>query len=151
MSAAVGFFDALLRYEIELWDRLDGAIQGANGLSLGRLQALRVLRERGGKARVQDVAGDLALTVGATSKLVDRLERDGTARREPNPDDRRSSLIALTPAGISKLDVGWASFESTLAASLPPDVVDAGELDALTATLHRLLAHLRTTTAGVTS
>jgi DNA-binding MarR family transcriptional regulator len=32
--------------------------------------------------------------------VLDRLERRGLARREVNPDDRRSFLIILTPAGI---------------------------------------------------
>ena len=42
-------------------------------------------------------AGRLAettgLTTGAITGIVDRLEKAGYARREPNPDDRRSVLI----------------------------------------------------------
>ncbi|MFZ1412008.1 MAG: MarR family transcriptional regulator [Micropruina sp.] len=152
MRDHVAFFDTLLRYEIQLWNALDGAVQREHGLSLGRLRALRVLRERGGRARVQDLADDLLITVGAASKLVDRLERDGTAHREPNPDDRRSSLIALTPSGTSVLDAGLATFEATLADCLAVEGAAEGDLAPITARLQRLLDHLESRTrAGVAS
>lgn len=142
MSDATVFFDALLRYEIRLWNVLDAALVRAHGVSLGRLQALRVVRGHGGRARVQDVSDELLITVGAASKLVDRLERDGTARRVPNPDDRRSSLIALTAAGEQLLDAASATFEAVLADCLPPALVGTQDLVSLTATLRKLDSHL---------
>jgi DNA-binding MarR family transcriptional regulator len=48
---------------------------------------------------VYDIAHELAITTGGTSKLVDRIEASGYCRRLPNPADRRSSLLELTPAG----------------------------------------------------
>jgi DNA-binding MarR family transcriptional regulator len=41
--------------------------------------------------------------VGAASKVVDRVEAAGHCVRRPNPGDRRSSLIALTPEGVRVL------------------------------------------------
>jgi DNA-binding MarR family transcriptional regulator len=140
MSAAADFFDVLLRYEIGLWNAVDAALRDAHTLPLGRFQALRALHGRGGNGRIQDLAGDLAITVGATSKLVDRLELDGTARRQPNPDDRRSSLISLTPEGERLRAAASATFEAALRGSLPPE--DVGDLPVLTAQLERLLGHL---------
>lgn len=142
MSASTTFFDVLLRCEIGLWNRVDRAVQRDRGLSLGRLQALRVLDVRGGKGRVQDLADDLVITVGATSKLVDRLEADGTVRREPNPDDRRSSLVVLTAAGREVLDGGAATMDSVLADALSAGVLDDAELTGATAVLRRVLEHL---------
>ena len=47
-------------------------------------------------------AGELArasgLTTGAITGLVDRLERAGLARREPDADDRRKVMLRVTPA-----------------------------------------------------
>ncbi len=142
MSASTDFFDALLRYEIGLWNELDAALRGAHGVPLGRFQALRALHARGGDCRIQDLAGDLAITVGATSKLVDRLEQDGTAQRQPNPDDRRSSLISLTAEGERLHAAASATFEAALRASLPAG--EAGDLTALTRRLQNLLDHLNT-------
>jgi len=112
-------------------------------VSFGRLHALRMVSARGGTARVQDIATDLQITVGATSKLVDRLEADGTARRVPNPNDRRSSLISLTDEGASLLDAGMATVEEVLARSLPERSLAGAELDGVTGALQRLHEHLK--------
>jgi DNA-binding MarR family transcriptional regulator len=41
----------------------------------------------------------LELTTGAMTPLIDRLDRAGTAHRLPHPEDRRSSVLHLTPTG----------------------------------------------------
>jgi len=111
---AVDFFDALVRYETELWNVIDARLQADLGLTLARLEALRVLDRRDGTCRVQDIADDLCITVGAASKLVDRLEHQGLARRGANPDDRRSSLIGLTDDGRSTHRAGAQRLERHL-------------------------------------
>ena len=144
MSISVEFFNVLLRYEIELWNRLDDTIQSEHGISLGRLQALQVVSRHGGNGRVNEVAAELRITVGAASKLVDRLEVDGTATRGPNPDDRRSSLIALTPAGADLLNRATTTFEDALSRCIPPRLQQKGQLAHLTSGLTALLHHLNT-------
>jgi DNA-binding MarR family transcriptional regulator len=72
------------------------------------LESLRVIGRHPGSARVADLQGELRITVGAASKLVDRLERDGLARRRPNPNDRRSSVLDLTETGRERHDHGVA-------------------------------------------
>lgn len=52
----------------------------------------------------QALAGRLRLQKSTVSRLVDELERDGTVERRPNPSDRRSVLIGLTPAGRRKAE-----------------------------------------------
>jgi len=37
------------------------------------------------------------LTTGGVTVVLDRLEKAGIVRREPNPNDRRSSLISVVP------------------------------------------------------
>ena len=112
------FFDALVRYETYLWNHLDDRLVAAGGVSLANLTALRVVRRHAGSARVQELRTHLGITVGAASKLVDRLERDGLVVRTANPHDRRSSLITLTPAGDAAHDAGVALVDSELAAHL---------------------------------
>ncbi len=45
------------------------------------------------------LAAQLRLTSGGTTALVQRLERLSYVSREPHPEDRRSTLVRLSPAG----------------------------------------------------
>jgi len=133
----VEFFDVLVRYEVALWDAVDQVLRREGLVTLAQLHALRVIDRYDGQARVQDLSRDIGITVGAASKLVDRLERDGLAVRSPNPANRRSSLITLTSSGRQ---VFTTAHETALAA------VDraVGDEDAqpLVAALRRLQARL---------
>jgi DNA-binding MarR family transcriptional regulator len=42
------------------------------------------------------------------AQLLSRMERDGLVRRTDNPDDKRSSLISLTPLALRKLPLARA-------------------------------------------
>lgn len=97
------FFDELVRYETDLWAMVDGRLSASGAVSLARLEALRVVDAHAGRCRVQEISRDLSITVGAASKLTDRIESAGLVRREPNPDDRRSALVALTTEGEQAL------------------------------------------------
>ena len=95
------FFDVLVRYEVSLWNAVDDALKREGDLSAAHLQALDVVHRFAGAGRVQDVSSQIGITVGAASKTVDRLEKDGLVERRPNPADRRSSVIVLTDTGAS--------------------------------------------------
>ena len=99
----VDLFTHLLRAEIAVWDSLDATLKQQSAVSLPQFQALAAIDDIGGGARVQDVSTAMTITVGATSKLIDRLERDGLAERGSNPHDRRSSIIELTDQGSRSL------------------------------------------------
>ena len=133
------FFDTLVRYETALWNRLDDALHRSGAASLATVTALRAVRRHDGTCRVQDLRAELGITVGAASKLVDRLERDGLALRRPHPTDRRSSLVALTESGISALATGT----ELLGRELDDHLRDEPDLAAATQTLRRLDARLR--------
>jgi DNA-binding MarR family transcriptional regulator len=62
--------------------------------------------------RAGDLARALRVTVGGTSKLVDRIERAGLIARQPDPDDRRASRVALTAAGKRKLAAALKTYEA---------------------------------------
>ena len=101
---------------------------------------MQVMSRRPG-CRVQDIAEELRVTVGGISKIVDRVEAAGHCARRPNPDDRRSSLIALTPAGEQLLVRAEAAFTAELDRLLG-DVLPDGGLADLTGVLARLRAAL---------
>jgi len=107
-------FAQLVRTEIALWNALDAHVRAEAGITLPQQQALTAVDTFAGTSRVQDISGEMSITVGATSKLVDRLERDGLAARESNPDDRRSSIVVLTAAGLASLEAAKLASESFL-------------------------------------
>ncbi|GAA1853989.1 MarR family winged helix-turn-helix transcriptional regulator [Myceligenerans crystallogenes] len=99
----VRLLDDLVRVEVRLYTLLDARLRAATGHGIGRLDALRTIAEVPG-CRVSDVVRRLGITVGAASKGVDRQVRDGFVRRIPDPEDGRSSFLALTPEGRQVLD-----------------------------------------------
>lgn len=113
-SRELALFDALTRSEIHVWRRLEDQLRGEAEISLADLTVLRLVELLDPRARVTDVVDGLGITVGAASKAVDRLEGAGLAERSPDPDDRRSSLIALTKAGRAAHATGVRSMERAL-------------------------------------
>jgi DNA-binding MarR family transcriptional regulator len=61
----------------------------------------------------------LELSTGAMTSLIDRLEQRGHIERRPNPSDRRSILLHLTPSGqaiAQQVGAVWsASFREAIA------------------------------------
>jgi len=133
----------LVRYEVALWNTVDQELSRQGQIGLGQLHALRVLDRYGGRARVQDLSRDIGITVGAASKLMDRLERDGLAARSPNPANRRSSLIALTAAGQRALATATEVFRSAVARAVGDE-----DVEILSAALRRLQTRLNESGAG---
>lgn len=52
-----------------------------------------------GRLRAVELGQQLCLSPSHVSRRLDRAEREGLVRREPDPDDRRASQITLTPKG----------------------------------------------------
>ena len=84
----------------------------SQGLSEGRLQILFMLSHFGGGGGGEDgggislgrLAGMQSVSPRNITGLVDNLEKAGLIERVPDPDDRRSILARLTPAGRSRID-----------------------------------------------
>ncbi|GAA2873387.1 transcriptional regulator [Actinoplanes cyaneus] len=126
MTDATTLFTDLVRTETRLYNRIDARLRAEHDMSLGALEFLRII---GGRpvCRVHDIAQEVDITVGATSKAVDRLVARGWCERRANPDDRRSSLLVLTPAGEQALAAATPAFEAAMAgltAALPRPVLD---------------------------
>jgi DNA-binding MarR family transcriptional regulator len=106
-------FSDLVRLETRLYNALDTRLKAEHDLPLGQFEFLRFIAASG-TTRVQDLAHEFAITVGATSKAVDRLEAAGRCRRTANPDDRRSSLLEATPEGLKILAAATPTVEAEL-------------------------------------
>jgi len=106
-------FHELVRFETELWNALDARLRTEFDLPMTWFEPMRVIAGRPA-CRVFDIAEELSLTVGGTSKLVDRIEVAGHCVRRANPDDRRSSIIELTPGGRRVLSQAGEAFDEEL-------------------------------------
>src|SRR6266576_5473058 len=69
------------------------------GLSLAKLAALDRLAQAGESLPLGQLAERLSCVKSNVTQLVDRLEADGLVNRTGDPNDRRSRLAVLTPAG----------------------------------------------------
>jgi MarR family transcriptional regulator, organic hydroperoxide resistance regulator len=131
-------FNELIRFEIELWNAVDARLRADFDLPLSRFEPMQIIARRP-SCRVFDIADELSLTVGGTSKLVDRIEAAGHCSRRANPDDRRSSIIELTPAGRRLLAEATEAFEDELRIRVG-SAVPTRSLEQFYATLTKLRA-----------
>jgi len=133
-----GLFNDIIRFEIELWNAVDARLKDEFDLPLTHFEPMSVIDRLPG-CRVYDIARELGITTGGTSKLVDRIEASGHCRRLPNPADRRSSLLELTPAGKRLFDEAGEAFDDELERRLGAAVPER-TLRQFGATLSRLRA-----------
>ena len=72
----------------------------ARGLGATDARFVFFLAAADGQGVTPKQAGEyLELSTGAMTSLIDRLEKRAHIERRPNPEDRRSILIHLTPSG----------------------------------------------------
>ena len=130
-------FHELVYYQVELWDAVDARLQEECGVPLTWFEIMQLLDRLEG-VRVQDIAAAFSISVGGTSKVVDKLEAAGYCRRRPHPTDRRSSIIDLTDEGRERLGTATRAFERELDArvgsAVPPESLEQ---------FHRTLLELR--------
>lgn len=88
------YISATVRFQVAVAHQL--------GMPVTDVHALAALLEAGpvGVSRLAELMGT---TVGAATRLVDRLERGGYVRREPDPTDRRRILLQLVPERITAI------------------------------------------------
>jgi len=129
-------FNDIIRFEIELWNAVDTRLKSEFSLPLTHFEPMSVIARLPG-CRVYDIASELGITTGGTSKLVDRIEASGYCRRLPNPADRRSSLLELTPEGQRLLAEAGQTFDEELQRLLGTAVPER-TLRQFAATLSRL-------------
>lgn len=72
-------------------------------ISPSHLRALRVLR-RHGVMRPSELSDRLHIAPRSTTEVIDALESRGLVQRQPDPGDRRATLVEVTGHGASVLD-----------------------------------------------
>jgi len=73
---------------------------------------------------------------------VDRLEKAGLLRREPDPTDRRGSFAVLADEGAAMRERMWPIYARGIAEHFGEHLTD-GEAETLTRALKRVIAATR--------
>jgi DNA-binding MarR family transcriptional regulator len=73
------------------------SLTSSQASTLASLEAL-------GPVRLGDLAAHEGVTAPTQSRLVASLENQGLLRRTPDTDDRRATLLAITPLGRRQLE-----------------------------------------------
>lgn len=104
------------------------------GMTFFRAKALRRLLP--GPLAMHELTARLSTEKPYTTLVVDDLERRGYVRRSVHPDDRRSKIVTLTPAGVA------AAEQAERILARPPRALLDLAPDEL-AVLDRIMARLR--------
>ncbi len=78
------------------------------GVNVTDMECLGLLFHKG-IATPTELARHTGLSSGATTAMLDRLEKSGLIERRPNPDDRRGTLIVLVKSGAERVGPWFAS------------------------------------------
>ena len=97
-----------LRSSALLFRVLDTELRAEQGMSHRTYDALVQLSEAPDRRlHMKELADALVHSTSGLTRIVDGLERDGYARREPDPANRRSTLVVLTDEGLAALEHAW--------------------------------------------
>src|SRR6476646_3880808 len=94
----------LIRAGQALSDLLNRGMEASFCLSDIVLQCLAVLDGAGRPLTPSEISERTFHSSATMTSLLDALEREGWARRVPNPDDRRSVLMEITDEGKALAD-----------------------------------------------
>ncbi|MET0545004.1 MAG: MarR family transcriptional regulator [Caulobacterales bacterium] len=93
--------------------RLDATIGSLLDVNDTDLRCLDMLNVRGAVS-AGALAEELGLTTGAVTTVIDRLERAGYAVRRRSEHDRRTVLIALSPAAAPRISAFFAALQKEM-------------------------------------
>ena len=135
----VSAWAALLRVHAAVVPKLERELV-TTGLPLSWYDALLELNDAPGrKLRMTELGQRVVLSRERVSRVVGELERAGLVRREPNPDDGRSSFAAITPEGRARLRAAAPTYLAGIERHYSSHLTDS-EIRVLTRALGRVLA-----------
>lgn len=138
--------DPLSKRRLKLWIRLLGVTRTvesslrdhlrAHDTTLPRFDVMAALWRRREGLTMGELSRLLLVSNGNATAVVDRLERDGLARRTQDEADRRTFRVALTEAGLAAFEI-WAEGHEAEVNRLFAGLTEA-EIETLTVILKRL-------------
>jgi DNA-binding MarR family transcriptional regulator len=115
-----------------------------SGLSGADYAVLAVLSERDGdRIPARDLCNALGWEKSRLSHQLRRMQKDGLVSREPNPDDARSTMVCLLPAGRAAIEHAAPRHVEDVRRNFI-DLMTPAELDLLTTLNERIQRHVAT-------
>ena len=131
------FIHAHQQIEMQLSRRLqESGLSGADYEVLALLSALD-----GDRIAAHVLCNTLGWEKSRLSHHVRRMEKDGLVSREPNPDDARSTMVCLLPAGLDAIKRAAPRHVEDVRRNFI-DLFTPAELDTLSILNERILHHL---------
>lgn len=114
------------------------------GLTFESFSVIVTLRRSGPPYELNPTAlyRESLLTSGAITNRIDRVEAQGLVKRLPDPNDRRGTIVRLTPKGRALADRAIKRHFAALAEMLSG--IEDGERDQLAGLLSKLLKAVET-------
>ena len=114
--------DSLSKRRLKMWIRLLGVTRAAeshlrqflrtkHNTTLPRFDVMAALFRRRDGVTMSELSRMLLVSNGNATAVVDRLERDGLARRTTSRTDRRTIFVALTAKGLRQFETLAADHE----------------------------------------
>ena len=131
-------YASLCRTGEALLGELDRRVRLTLGIPQAAATALAVIDGAGAPLTPSQVSDRVLIPSATMTATLDMLEHRGWIRRTPNPDDRRSTLIEITPDGQATTDQllpGIRTLEKSVLSALSP-----GEREQLLDLLAKILA-----------
>jgi DNA-binding MarR family transcriptional regulator len=95
---------SLLRAHATLMRRLDRDLERETGLALADFDVLAQLARAHGELRITELADRALISRSGMTRRVARLVDEGLVRRDTASTDARGVVVALTKAGMARLD-----------------------------------------------
>ncbi|MDT8857952.1 MarR family transcriptional regulator [Paracoccaceae bacterium Fryx2] len=139
--------DPLSKRRLKTWIRILGVTRTAeshlreflrvnHATTLPRFDVMAALWRRREGVTMSELSRLLLVSNGNATAVVDRLEKDGLARRTQSETDRRTIHVALTDAGLRQFEGLAAEHEHEVNALF--GALTEADLDALTDILKRI-------------
>ena len=93
------------------------AVADRLGLHVSDLRCLNILLEAG-SVPAGEIGERTGLTTGAVTRMVDRLERAGYVRREPDPTDRRRVIVSPVAEQMARIGPMYAGMAEAWATAM---------------------------------
>jgi DNA-binding MarR family transcriptional regulator len=135
---------AFMHAHHQLVARLNRGLQ-ETGLSGADYEVLAVLSGHDGdRMPAHELCNKLDWEKSRVSHQVRRMENDGLISRLPNPDDARSTMVCLLPAGRAAIEKAAPRHVEDVRRNFI-ELLTPAELDMLASLNERVLHHLATT------